>query len=403
VTIEASFFSSRFMRHRLFILWWIALLGIMPAARGQSAPTAPVDVRAEADLAQNQDNLDLKHSLDVRHADLLQRFQAWNEQAQAYNSQYASRDLDPNSPEYAAGQAMLSRLSSDLSGYNNDNAAFAADVARLVPKPPPPPPPVPSRVNLYFDMRTLLAREEPKYDVSKIQAEIDGVRAALQRLEAVRENNAARIEEWQKESDKASHDALEMGANMSVDLLTSALKNRADAIDKQLQKEADLLAGETDPARRKEIQDTFKELNDHKEKLKKAQEAAEVAHEGVDRIDELDKATDGPEESEELQSTSQKVSKALEEAWEDCDKAGALPEGAKEAKQMVDAVYLTAVQVVAVGQINAANYDAEQYLKAVTSLSQQYKKLVDLKNAVEHQSPPPLIPPDKVILQRPID
>jgi hypothetical protein len=59
--------------------------------------------------------------------------------------------------------------------------------------------------------------------------------------------------------------------------------------------------------------------------------------------------------------------------------------------------------VVAVGQINAANYDAEQYLKAVTSLSRQYKKLVDLKNAAQNQSPPPLIPPDKVILQRPTD
>jgi hypothetical protein len=128
------------MSHRLLILWWIALLGIMPAARGQSAPTAPVDVPAESDLAQDQTNLDLKHSLDTRHADLLQRFQAWNTQAQTYNSQYASRDLDPDSSEYAAGQAMLSHLSSDLSSYNDDNAAFAADVARLVPRPPPQPP-----------------------------------------------------------------------------------------------------------------------------------------------------------------------------------------------------------------------------------------------------------------------
>jgi hypothetical protein len=123
------------MRHRLLILGWIALLGVMPAARGQPAPTAPVDLPAESALAQDQANLDLKHSLDPRHADLLQRFQAWNTQAQTYNSQYASRDLDPDSPEYAAGQAMLSHLSSDLSSYNDDNAAFATDVAKLVLRP----------------------------------------------------------------------------------------------------------------------------------------------------------------------------------------------------------------------------------------------------------------------------
>jgi hypothetical protein len=377
------------MRRRWLILLWAALLGIVPAVRSQSAPTAPVAVPAESALAQDESNLDLKRSLDVRHADLLQRFQAWNQQAQAYNSQYANRDLDPKSAEYAAGQAMLSRLSSDLSSYNDDNAAFAADVARLVPRPPPPVT-VPSRVDLYVDMRTLLAQEKPKYDPAKIQAEIDGVKTALQRLDAVRENNASRIEEWQKTSEKASHDAWEMGANMSVDLLSSALKNRAEAIDKQLQNEADLLAGETDPARRKAIQDTFKELSNHKEQLEKANEAAEAAHKEVDRLSKLDEADDTDEESKDLRSTSEKVGEALNQAWEYYDLAGGpLPEGAKEAKQMVDAVYLASVQFVSVGQINSANDDAGQYLKAVTVLSQKMKELVDLKQkaAAENAAP----------------
>lgn len=375
----------------------------MPMALA-ARPPPPVTVPSEDQLASDDDNLSLKKDLDQRREALMARYNDLMTQADAYDQQYGGRQFDVDSPEAAASEAEYARLSQLMQAFSTDDEAFKADVAKLVLKPPPPPPPpVSSRVNLYFDMRALLARQEPKYDVSKIQAEIDGVKAALERLEAVRENNAARIEEWQKESDKASHDALEMGANMSVDLLTSALKNRGDAIDKELKKETDALHTEGDPVKQGEIQAKIKELEEHKEQLEQAHEAAEAAHEGVDHIDELDKETNGAEESEELQSTSQKVSKALEEAWEDCDKAGALPEGAKEAKQMVDAVYLTAVQVVAVGQINAANYDAEQYLKAVTSLSQQYKRLVDLKNAVQRQSPPQLIPPDKVILQRPTD
>jgi hypothetical protein len=392
------------MRYFLPVFCLVGCLAFMPMARA-ARPPPPMTVPSEDQLVSSDDNLSLKKDLDQRREALQERYNDLMAQADAYNQQYAGRQLEADSPEAAASQAEYARLAQLMQAYLADDAAFKADVARLVLKPsPPPPPPVPSRVNLYFDMRTLLDRQEPKYDVSKIQAEIDGVKAALERLEAVRENNAARIEEWQKESDKASHDALEMGANMSVDLLTSALKTRGDAIDQELKKETDALHNsEGDLAKQAEISARIKELNEHKEQLEQAHEAAEAAHEGVDRIDELDKATDGAEESEELQSTSQKVSKALEEAWEDCDKAGALPEGAKEAKQMVDAVYLTAVQVVAVGQINAANYDAEQYLKAVTSLSQQYKRLVDLKNAVQNQSPPQLIPPDQVRLVRPTD
>jgi hypothetical protein len=388
-------------RYGSSVLCLVGLLALMPTALA-ARPPPPVTVPSEDQLASSDDNLSLKRDLDQRREALMARYNDLMAQADAYDQQYAGHQFDVDSPEAAASEAEYARLSQLMQAFLADDETFKADVAKLVLKPSPPP--VSSRVNLYFDMRTLLARQEPKYDVSKIQAEIDGVKAALERLNAVRENNAARIEEWQKASEKASHDAWEMGANMSVDLLTSALKNRADALDKQLQKEADLLAGETDPARRKAIQDTFKELNDHKEQLKKAQEAAEAAHQQVDRLGKLDEATNDEEASEELHSTSEKVSEALNQAWELYDSTGApLPEGAKEAKQMVDAVYLTAVQVVAVGQINAANYDAEQYLKAVTSLSRQYKKLVDLKNAAQNQSPPQLISPNKVILQRPTD
>ncbi len=207
------------MRQRVFILWWIALLGIMPAARGQSAPTAPIDVPAESDLAQNQDNLDLKHSLDLRHADLLQRFQAWNEQAQAYNSQYASRDLDPNSSEYAAGQAMLSRLSSDLSrSYNDDNAAFAADVARLVPKPPPPvnsPPPIkPSNQSLVgsdgIDSRTLITSDDYQDALKKEQD--------LLKRQQRWQGELDKLKGWQQglESDRSEFDKIQREAQIDA-------------------------------------------------------------------------------------------------------------------------------------------------------------------------------------------
>ena len=206
------------MNHRLLILWWVALLGMVPVVCGQSAPTAPVDVPAESNLAQNQDNLDLKHSLDLRHADLAQRFQAWNEQAQAYNSQYASRDLDPNSSEYAAGQAMLSRLSSDLSSYNDDNAAFAADVARLAPKPPPPvdsPRPIkPSDQSLVgskgFDSRTLITSDDYHDALNK---EPD-----LLKRQQRWQDELAKLKGWQQglESDRSEFDKIQREAQIDA-------------------------------------------------------------------------------------------------------------------------------------------------------------------------------------------
>ncbi|HTQ29806.1 MAG TPA: hypothetical protein VMI53_01230, partial [Opitutaceae bacterium] len=210
---------------RLFILLWAALLGAAPAARSQSAPTAPVDVPAESDLAQDESNLDLKRSLDARHADLLQRFQAWNEQAQAYNSQYANRDLDPNSAEYAAGQALLSRLSSDLASYNTDNAAFAADVARLAPRPPPPPtspPPLrPSDHSLVgpdgFDPRTLITRDDYQDALKK---EPD-----LLRRQKMWQDALAKLQSWQKglRSDRSEFDKIQRDAQ--IDALHDVLMN----------------------------------------------------------------------------------------------------------------------------------------------------------------------------------
>ena len=213
------------MRQRLLVLLCVGLLGAVSAARGQSAPTAPVDVPAESALAQNQDNLDLKHSLDLRHADLLQRFQNWNQQAQDYNTQYSNRDLDPNSSEYAAGQAMLSRLSSDLSSYNNDNAAFTADVAKLVPRPPPPvtsPTPIkPSDHSLAgsdgLDSRALITSDDYQ-DALKNEQD-------LLKRQQLWQNELAKLKGWQQglQSDRSEFDKIQREAQ--IDGLHDVLMN----------------------------------------------------------------------------------------------------------------------------------------------------------------------------------
>jgi len=202
---------------RLLILLWVALLGATPAARSQSAPTPPVDVPAESDLAQDGANLDLKHNLDARRDDLLRRFQAWNQQAQAYNTHYANRDLDPNSAEYADGQALLSRLSSDLSSYNADNAAFAADVARLTPRPPPPAvftEPSPDRV---FDPRTLVTRGDYE-DAQKREKD-------LLRHQQLWQNALAKLRGWQQglEADRGEFSRIQRDAQ--IDCLHDVLMN----------------------------------------------------------------------------------------------------------------------------------------------------------------------------------
>jgi hypothetical protein len=354
-----------------------AVLQAAPAARASLlAPPAPVP--SADSLDQTPDNLALKQALDNQYQEVLGLFQVAEQSAERYAQQYANKTVDAGSPEEAAGLAAYQQVKASVQSYRRALSDYSAKLAQLRPRPAPPPGPTPPAFALYVDPGSLLAKNDPKYNLAKIQSEIDGIRAALARLKSVKDMNDSQLDEWRKESEKASSDAWELGASLSVDLLTANLEARGEQIERQIGEATASMKGKTDTAELKAIQDSIDGLKTHQAQLEKAQEALEKAHSLVDSLSKAAEAAGGGEA--EAASRDENVSKALEEAWEAASQAGALPPGASEAKGMADAAYLVAVQCVSVARVNQANANAESYLAAVDSLSQKMKDLVDLKN-----------------------
>jgi hypothetical protein len=341
--------------------------------------TPPASVPSAADIDQSPDNLALKQTLDTQYQSVTQLYQLAEPGAESYVQQYAKKTVVDGSPEQAAGMAAYAQIRPSVDAYNTALADYSAKLAQLRMKPPAPPP-VPSRLDMYVDPGSLLVQDDSKYQLAKIQAEIDGIKNALIQLNSVKDLNNAQLQEWQKASEKASDDAWELGANLTIDLLTENLTTRGSSIDQQIQQDTASMAGETDPAKLKSIQGAIDDLNAHKTQLEKAQEAVDAARTGADAFSKAVEGGDSAGTQDQL-SQSQKVSQALEQGWAIASQEGILPQGADKAKTMVDAAYLVAVQCVSVGQINDIAADVDLNLKAVTALSQKMEALVDLKKA----------------------
>jgi hypothetical protein len=224
------------------------------------------------------------------------------------------------------------------------------------------------------------ASRTPKYDSAKIQAEIAGIRKSLAILDAVHNGNASQREEWLKASEEATRDAIEDGANLTVDFLAERLKDHANLVEKELQQKNDLIINEKDQDLKKTLQDEFKQLANHKEQLERASEDLDLAHRGVDELSTIDKDLDEAG-SKELLDKSRQLSKTLEEAWDACDQADVLPKGASLAKSYVDAAYEITVQATSVVRMKSVNNNEAEYLNAVTQLGKKMKVLVDLQKA----------------------
>jgi len=347
---------------------WVALFVIGIAAKA-TVLTPPAPVPAAAAIDQSPDNLALKQSLDLECQNLLQMYQSTEPGAEQYVAQYANQTVVSGSPEEAAGLAAYQQIKPGVDAYNQALAAYSTRLKQLRLAPIVTGPPLATRVNLYVDLSTLLARNDVKYNLARIQAEIDGIRQALATLDAVRNMNASQLEEWQKASADASNEAWKLGASMTIDLISANLKDRGDALDQQIEQQTGSLKTETDPDKVKQIQDSIDNLGTQKARLDTALEAVAAAQGGAD------------------QGESEAGNTALEKAWELASQTGALPPGASEAKDMVDSAYLVAVQCVSAVRVDAVNANADQYLKAVTSLSQKMKQLVDLKNQTAAANP----------------
>jgi hypothetical protein len=115
-------------------------------------PPPPADVPNTDQIAQDDANLALKKDLDQRHEALVDQFNEYIKQADAYNSTY--QGVESDSPLYAPGQAAYANLMGLYNAYMGAAGAFKSDVASLRLATSPPPPAAP------FDPRSLITKDD---------------------------------------------------------------------------------------------------------------------------------------------------------------------------------------------------------------------------------------------------
>jgi tetratricopeptide (TPR) repeat protein len=203
-----------------------------------------------------------------------------------------------------------------------------------------------------------------------VRVEIQGIQAALSRLQQAINLDASQRREWEKMSTSALHNAYELGADATLDILDDKLTTQLDAIDPELKHELDLLSGETDADRRSQLHTAFGALKNRKDELERAHNAVEHAHDAIDILGTTSEAAAGEQEGAEG---------LLESAWNACGKFKLLPGWAGQSKAIVDASYDITVQVFSMRQITQLNANSEQYLKAVRELKGKMEALTQLQ------------------------
>jgi hypothetical protein len=178
----------------------LALCLLAAAAFGRPPP--PVDVPGSDQIAQDDANLALKRDLDDRHAALVDQYNDYLKQADAYDATYNGMSSDD--PQYPAGQAAYANLLRLYHAYLDAANAFKADVGnlRLASAPPAPSGPV-------VDPRTLITADDYQ-DALRAQQPLlkqqQGLQAELAKLQAWQQGLQADTNEFAKIQQEAQID-----------------------------------------------------------------------------------------------------------------------------------------------------------------------------------------------------
>jgi hypothetical protein len=207
--------------------------------------------------------------------------------------------------------------------------------------------------------------------LAKVQSEITGVQVALGQMAKSNATSDEERAEWVERSNKAVTDAYISGAHATLDLLSARLQPQIKATDDELKRAEDQLYGELDPNRRESMQAAIGALKNRKDELERAAEGLEHADNAVDILEKTNEIAEG-DHGEESKS-------ALEAAWDACAKLGMLPEGASQAKALVDISYDITTQYLSLQHIKQLDTNSERYLNAVGGLQSRMEDLVKAK------------------------
>ncbi len=222
------------------------------------------------------------------------------------------------------------------------------------------------------------------YSLDDLREQLSTAQKALQGLTNARKHDAAEREAWEKTVDDATSAAWDRAREMASDKVVGHLdktfgKRLTDAND-EIQRAATKLAGAKDPNLREQYHGAIKLLQQEKETIQRAQKRLEEIKNTAAVVD-LDKWANSDVKTLEKfwEGTNKVAQTALDDPF--IQKALSITpvygQVLKYGRSITDSAYDVTAELVSWRRIKDLNRDTEDYLKAVNTMQDRVKNLVE--------------------------
>jgi hypothetical protein len=292
--------------------------------------------------------------------ELLNRLEAHNQKVDAFNSSCAQ--VEVNTALFSECTQKDKALSAEAATLVEDKKGFAAQLNSAI------------AANTSEDSDEKSVQESDRVTIKR---EIEGIQNALRQLNKSMTLDASQREEWEKESEQATHDSWALAGSATLDLIGAHADAKVKSQDKELKHCLDLLSGTVEPDRREQLHTAYAVLKDRKDELERLHSAIETVHDAYDINADL---TDVKYEGDNPQALSEH---GLEAIWKAGEKLKIIPPQASVAKTYVDLSYLVAEQAASALRLGALNRNSDEYLAATKVLKARMETLVKAQKALE--------------------
>jgi Flp pilus assembly protein TadD/prefoldin subunit 5 len=230
--------------------------------------------------------------------------------------------------------------------------------------------------------------------------QVSDTQDALRRVSRSSQVDASQRDEWVRETQAVTQDAVQRGRDMMfggvLDFLDARFDKQLADTNRQIQTTIDSITNETRKNRREQLNSTIKALQQQRTEIRRSQEL--VSRRGRDardfietvnwansKPDDLQKALEGSYLiiQQLLENDSVKKVLKLGEAFGKTATSRSLPDIATYSKSVLDSGYDVSVEAVSIKRIQQLDTNTENYLTSVRELSQRMERLFAQIKTVE--------------------
>lgn len=320
-----------------------------------------------------------RQTLEEKRGSLFTRLTDIKKQGNSFNTQ--CKGVEEGSPQEQKCRSKLNELLGMKAAYNRDaerfNAAVAAAKKRAARR----------------EARVKLARMERASALRVHRQHVKGLQETLRRLDRTMLTLKAEREQWERATDQAMENAWKRGRSMLIDETIGALGKRLtrqlDDANEEIRRAVDMLASETDPARRERLHAAIKLIGKHRGEIRRAKDVmlkrVAEAHKIYDAADWATGQSDDLEKS--LRTVHNMVKMTLDDpAVQKALKMSGVPGAvAKYGESIADSAYDITTEIISWKRINQINLTTDAYLAAVGHLSEKMEGVVRKIEAIKSQ------------------